>query len=127
MTELLTKCEVGGLSAEAMARLVQQVNRVETQAALLLRALHSIYVALGAFASATLVTLLGAGVASFQGGLWLRAMAWLGFMLGVVGVSGLVFGCASLLTATRLSLINIREEAAFIRKRLAVFKNGEIR
>jgi hypothetical protein len=127
MTELLAKSEAGARSEEEAARLVQQVNRVETQAALLLRSLHSIYVALGAFASATLVTLLGAGIASFQGGLWLHAMAWLGFMLGVVGVSGLVFGCANLFSATQLSLINIREEAAFVRERLAPYKNIEPR
>ena len=39
---------------------VEQVNRVESQAMLLLRALRWIYVSLGAFAAASLVTLLGA-------------------------------------------------------------------
>src|SRR5438045_6572472 len=45
---------------EGRAVLMEQVNRVENQAVLLLRALKAIYVALGAFAAATLVTLLGA-------------------------------------------------------------------
>src|SRR5205814_100593 len=58
MHELFAKSEAGAQSGENAARLIQQVNRVEKQAALLLRALHSIYVALAAFASATLVTLL---------------------------------------------------------------------
>src|SRR5882757_1477539 len=40
------------------ARFIEQVNRVEQQAILLLRGLRSIYVALGAFSGATLVTLL---------------------------------------------------------------------
>jgi hypothetical protein len=123
MTELLAKSEAGGQSSDEAARLINQVNRVETQAALLLRALHSIYVALGSFASATLVTLLGAAISSFQGGIWLHAMAWLGFSLAVAGVSGLVIGCANLFTATQLSLTNIREEAAFIRGRLAAYKD----
>src|SRR5256885_9456133 len=41
-------------------RLLEQTDRVERQAAFLLSALRSIYVALGAFSGATLVTLLGA-------------------------------------------------------------------
>jgi hypothetical protein len=117
MHELFAKSEAGGHSEVEAARLVEQVNRVEKQALLLLRALHSIYVALGAFAAATLVTLLGAGLVPFQGALWFRVLAGLGLVLGFVGVGGLVFGSASLFQATQLSLINIREEAALIRER----------
>jgi Protein of unknown function (DUF2721) len=124
MTELLNKSEAGVQSESDASLLVDTVNRVETQAALLLRALHSIYVALGAFASATLVTLLGAGAASLLGELWLQVTAWLGVVLGIVGVGGLVLGCANLFYATRLSLINIHEEAAIIRERLAPLKKA---
>jgi Protein of unknown function (DUF2721) len=124
MNELLKKAETDVQSESDAARLIELVNRVETQAALLLRALHSIYVALGSFASGTLVTLLGAGVAPLHGDLWLRIMAWLGVGLGLAGVGGLVFGCANLFHATRLSLVNIREEAALIRERLAPFKKA---
>jgi hypothetical protein len=124
MTELLNKSEAGAQSESDAARMVVLVNRVETQAALLLRALHSIYVALGSFASGTLVTLLGAGFATFQRDFWLHIIAWLGFGLGLAGVGGLVFGCANLLHATRLSLVNIREEASLIRERLAPLKKA---
>ncbi len=62
MQELFAKSEGGGQSQPEAARLIEQVNRVERQATLLLRALHSIYVALAAFACSTLVTLLGAGL-----------------------------------------------------------------
>jgi hypothetical protein len=116
MTELFGKFEAGGKSAEESARLVEQVNRVEKQAALLLRALLSIYVALGAFISATLVTLLGAGLAQFEGQIWFHLMAGLGLLLGFVGVGGLVTGCANLFRATQLSLVTIREEAELVRK-----------
>ncbi len=43
----------------------------------------------------------------------------MGLALGFVGVGGLVFGSFNLFRATQLSLINIREEAALIRKRQA--------
>src|ERR1043166_8078993 len=56
MRDLFAKSEAGGLSEAEAARLIEQVDRVEKQAVLLLRALHSIYVALGAFSGATLTT-----------------------------------------------------------------------
>ncbi len=96
-----------------------QVDRVEKQAALLLRALHSIYVALAAFACATLVTLLGAGLMSVASPFLLHAVAGFGIALGFVGVGGLVVGCANLFRATHLSVLNIRDEAATIRTRKA--------
>src|SRR5258706_8570725 len=108
MHELFARSETGQASEQEAARLIEQVDRVERQAALLLRALRSIYVALAAFASATLVTLLGAGGASFQGALWLHLFARLGVVLGLVGGGGVVFGCVSLFRAPQLSLLNIR-------------------
>ena len=99
------------------------VNRVEQQASLLLRALHFIYVALGAFVAATLVTLLGA-VAEQAVGEWaMRAVVGFGLLLGIVGVTGLVGGCVNLFHATQISLVNIREEAETIRARQEQLKN----
>ena len=99
------------------ARLIGQANRVEKQAILLLRALHSIYVALGAFAGATLITLLGASLTLFHSSVWNQVSAITGIALGTVGVGGLVYGSMNLLAATRLSLFNLREEAELIRDR----------
>src|SRR4029079_13679811 len=53
MHELFVLSEKGEPGAEG-GRLVEQVNRVEQQGALLLGALRAIYIALGAFAGATL-------------------------------------------------------------------------
>src|SRR6478735_7561722 len=63
MSELFAKSETQTGSDEQRSRMIEQVNRVETQALLLLGALGRIYVALGAFSAATLVTLLGACLA----------------------------------------------------------------
>ena len=115
MHDFFAKSEAGALSDFLTA----QVDHVEKQAALLLRALHSIYVALAAFACATLVTLLGAALISVADALLLHAVAGLGIALGFVGVSGLVVGCVNLFRATHLSLLNIRDEAAIIRTRKA--------
>jgi len=102
---------------------IEHVNRVERQAVVLLSALRWIYVGLGAFVSATLVTLLGAVAGESGSELAMKAVIGVGLLLGVVGVAGLVGGCVNLLQATQLSLINIREEADTIRERQERLKN----
>ena len=119
MRELFKESAADGQPSDEIARVERQVDRVERQAMLLMSALGSIYVALGSFALATLVSLLGAAFVSIAGELLFRILAAFGFTLGVVGVTGLVFGCARLFRATQLSLLNIREEAAAIRDRRA--------
>lgn len=123
MQKLYEKSEEAKLSPEDAERLVIKVNRVERQAVVLLRSLHAIYVALGAFAAATLVTLLGASLAPFQGAVWFRWLGGLGLVLGFVGVAGLLVGSMSLFHATQLSLLNIRSEADQIRERQTGSKN----
>jgi hypothetical protein len=117
MHELFTKSDSEPMSDSERTLYISQVNRVEKQAVLLLRALHSIYIALGSFAGATLMTLLGAALARFHNESWFGYLGWTGLALGFLGVSGLGFGCVMLFTATQLSLVNIREEAAHIRER----------
>ena len=103
---------------------VEQVNRVENQAMLLLRALRWIYVSLGAFAAASLVTLLGAVSGQMGNEILMGIVVGAGLLLGFLGVGGLVGGCVNLLRATQLSLVNIREEAALIRARQEKQKNA---
>lgn len=98
-------------------RFVAQVNRVERQAVLLLGAMRAIYVSLGAFAAASLVTLLGAVLGPWETIAVVRLVVGAGLLLGFTGVGGLVTGCINLFQATRLSMVNIREEAALIRAR----------
>lgn len=113
MHGFFAKAEAGELSDFFLA----QVDRVEKQAALLLRALHSIYVALAAFACATLVTLLGAALLPIAGATEIRLLAGFGVGLGFVGIGGLVVGCLNLFRATYLSVLNIHDEAGAIRQR----------
>lgn len=116
MHDLFAQSEAGVKDPVEAQRLLGQVNRVERQAILLLGALHSIYVALGAFAAASLVTLLGTVLEHLAAG-WLRVLIGCALVLGFLGVGGLVLGCWKLLNATRISLDNIREEAGVIRAR----------
>jgi hypothetical protein len=101
---------------------VNQVNRVESQAVLLLGAMRLLYVSLGAFAAAALVTLLGALISQVEPRAITRVIIGAGLLLGFTGVTGLVGGCLKLFRATRLSMFNIREEAELIRKRQQEFQ-----
>ncbi|MBS0209242.1 MAG: DUF2721 domain-containing protein [Planctomycetes bacterium] len=125
MQELFAKAESPNLSEEQTALLIDQVNRVEIQGGLLLRALRDVYLALGAFAAATLVTLLGAALVNYQDAVWFWALAGLGLLLGFLGVTGLVLGSGALFRATRLSLLNIADEAALIRKQQLQRKSAQ--
>jgi hypothetical protein len=117
MHELFLESKVADQSADERIRLLQITDRVEKQAGFLLTALHAIYFALASFASATLVTLLGAVITIVSDGIWVQAMAVLGLVLGFFGAGGLVMACVSLFRTTQLSLVNIRDEAIVIRRR----------
>lgn len=117
MHELLTDSQQE--SSIYGAGFIAQVDRVERQAALLLRALRWIYVALGAFAAASLVTLLGAVGGQIGPETLTRLIIGLALLLGFTGVGGLMAGCTNLFKATQLSLINIKDEAVLIRTRLS--------
>lgn len=121
MHELLKESETGGQPQRA--DFIAHVNRVERQALVLLQALRFIYVGLGAFVSATLVTLLGAVAGQLGSELALRMVVGAGLVLGFVGVAGLVGGCVNLFQATQISLLNIRGEAEAIRARQEQLKN----
>ncbi|MGB8168372.1 MAG: DUF2721 domain-containing protein [Chthoniobacteraceae bacterium] len=110
----------GGTETDAVhAMLIMQVQRVERQAVMLLHGLGAAYVALGSFAVASLISIVGAALASssFHAGYELAVTLALG--AGVVGAGGLVTGCFNLFRATRLSMLNIAEEASLIRSRHA--------
>ena len=104
--------------------LIDLVNRAEQQGLLLLRAMRWIYVALGSFAAATLVTLLGAVAGQMGGHLVLQVIVGIGLLLGCTGLAGLVGGCFNLFRSTELSLLNIREEAELIRQRQIQKRSG---
>jgi hypothetical protein len=119
MNEIYNRSEQGGLSPEASSYLVTLAGRVERQGEALLRALRAVYIALAAFACATLITLLGAGLGPIAGPTGLHSLAALGLLFGCVGVGGLVYACFNLYEATQMSVSGIRDEAVLVRKRQA--------
>jgi len=103
---------------------VVHINRIEHQAVLLLTGLRADYVALGSFVSASLISILGAGCAAGELHAAALVMVFLALAIGFLGAGALVWACVNLLRATRLSMLNISEEAAIIRQREAGRMNG---
>lgn len=94
---------------------VLQLQRAELRAQLLLRALTNAYAALGSFAAASLISVLGALFAPPTHPLLSFAASLVALLVGVVGVGGLVHGCSLLIRETRITLQSLRDEAAFSR------------
>lgn len=114
---LAARLDAGTETDAVHAMLIVQVHRVERQSVMLLHGLGAAYVALGSFASASLISILGAALAASPFHVGFDFAVALAFSAGILGAGGLVTGCFNLFRATRLSMLNIAEEAAMIRAR----------
>jgi hypothetical protein len=107
-------------SPEAQRRL-RELATSEERALLLLHALRSVYVALGAFASAALVSLVGAVLAVVLPQPHLvYVLEVIGVAAGLLAVSALVNGSVRLLQETRIAVQVVSARAASIRERVGL-------
>ena len=93
------------------------IMRIEEQAILLLHALRRVYVAMGSFVSASLVSILGAALSAREVHPLDSVLVIVALVIGFVGAGALAWGCSTLFRATKLSMLNISEEAAMIQAR----------
>jgi hypothetical protein len=101
---------------DALDRLrVLQLNRSEKRAIMLLHALTCFYAALGSFALSALVSLLGSLFATKSIHVLFTISEVAGILAGFIGVGGLVVGCTILIRETRLAIMNLSDEAAYVR------------
>ncbi len=96
---------------------ITQLRYAERRALLLVRALTAFYLSLGAFAAASLVSLLGAVFFVAHQELLRQVTLAVALCAGVVGVGGLVSGSGLLVWETRMALRILREETGFMLKR----------
>jgi len=111
---LATELDSGALSPEMEEIRLRQLDRTERRSILMARAMASYYLAVGCFAGASLVSLLGAGLTAEGLSLPSRILQFLAVIIGVVGVSGIVHGCFLLLKETTLAIQNLTEESEFV-------------
>jgi len=102
----------GAQPGDATAQMwVSHLSRMEKRGGLLVRAMSFFYGAVGAFAGASLISILGAALAESPYRLPFELVAGTGVVAGGAGFVGLVVGCVLLVTETRLALSIIVEEA----------------
>ena len=90
---------------------------LERRMAMLIQALSCFYFAIGCFAAGSLTSLLGAILATTEHPYVIRTVLSVALLVGVAGLSGLVYGGVLLVRETRLALATIREEMRFYRGR----------
>jgi uncharacterized protein DUF2721 len=86
----------------------------EKRTKLLVRALTAFYVSIGAFAAASLISLLGAVFVTAHQELLRDMMLAVSLFSGVIGVGGLAIGSGLLIVETRLALRGLTEETKFM-------------
>jgi hypothetical protein len=114
MIELVKDAE-SETSIRNKPKFIAQVTRVEQQGELLTNGLRWIYVAIGSFAAASLVTLLGGAAGQLGSKALMHPAMAAGVFLGFAGVAGLIGGCTNLFRASQLALATLHEEAEQIR------------
>lgn len=97
-------------AGEAGRLRARQLRYAGRRAQLLVRALTAFYASLGAFAAASLTSLLGAVFVITHRHAAREAAMLVAFGCGVVGVGGLVTGAGILVTETRKTLALLRDE-----------------
>jgi hypothetical protein len=115
---LAQEIEKGGGHPGAEALKIGQLGRLQRRALLLLTALRLEYLSLGSFASATLVSVVGALSASQEHPVVLGVLEAVAAAVGVIGVGGLVGGSIWMVRDTRMAVVNLTEEADHLRTHL---------
>jgi hypothetical protein len=110
--------EAGDLAAPEAVRRLRELSVTEQRTLMLLAALRSFYVALGSFASAALVSLLGAVMVPMGIGAPVQVLEVSGVVAGVLAVSALVYGSVVLVRETRIVVQVLQERAAGVRARV---------
>jgi hypothetical protein len=111
-TRTLVK-DIHGAEIDAATRSlwINHLGRLEKRGALLVRAMSFFYSAIGCFAAASVVSILGASVVSGQHKWVFQAIVAVSFVLGAIGFTGLTVGCSLLVNETRLAILSMNEEA----------------
>jgi hypothetical protein len=103
---------------EEFTRLMNELTATERRAVMLTEVLQSFYVALGGFATATLLSLVGAVLINFTTGHAITVVEIVAVATGVIAVGALVRGSVILVHETAIGLQIMHDRAQRIRARL---------
>lgn len=116
--------EAGAHASPEAGRRLRELQVAEQRSLLLLVALRSFYVALGSFASATLISLIGAILAAIHAGVLVLVLEAVGVVAGLVAVSVLVYGAGVLVRETRMVVQVLQERVAHVQARAVPESEG---
>ena len=105
---------------------MRQLDTAERRVLLIIRALRLFYVALGAFAAAAMISLLGATDVFALHQAVNHGLLVAGFLAGATGVCGIAGGATLLIWETRLTLIILEQEATWVRGSYLRGVRGEV-
>jgi hypothetical protein len=95
---------------------IEQLERLEFRAQLLIRSLRLFYFALGAFASSALVAILGSVLIAWDLPAGFHAAAALGFLIGIGAVGALATGCALMVRETKAAVEDMSRTSSLQRQ-----------
>jgi hypothetical protein len=108
--------EADPASSEAIRRL-GELTAHEQRSFMLLSALRSFYIACGSFATATLISIFGAVIASLAARDLVRVLEVCGAVAGLVAVSALIYGTVVVMRETSIVVQVLQQRAASFRAR----------
>jgi len=104
------------MTSERVEEQLRELTAAEQRSILLVRALRCFYGALGGFACAAFVSLLGAIVTGEKANLASQILEIVAVAAGFVAVGNLVLGSAILLKETRIAVTILQERATHLRQ-----------
>ena len=105
------------LTSPTATRRLTDLTAAEHRAILLVAALQRFYIAMGGFALATFVSLLGAALAAMSQQIVVQALELAGIVAGLVAVAAMVHGSTLLIRETRIALGVMRDRVDRIKTR----------
>jgi hypothetical protein len=115
--ELSKQLEADSKCPEAERRMME-LSATEQRTLLLLQALRGFYFALGGFASAAFISLLGAVVAPFDAKPLVWPLEVLGVLAGLAAVAAIVHGSALLVQETRIAVQIVSDRVTRVRAKM---------
>jgi hypothetical protein len=96
--------------SRGFAGYARQLDMLRVRGRMLLKALSLFYTALGMFAATALTAIVGSALVAYDFPIAFHVAAVFGFLVGAVGVVGLVVACALMVRETHLAVRTVQEE-----------------
>lgn len=116
--ELTKQLEASSEDSPENDRRLHELSAAEQRALMLIRALRSFYTALGGFAAAALLSLIGAVLVSIRSRPLVPVFEVIAVLAGLLAVTALIHGSVLLVRETRIAVQILAERAATVRARI---------